>query len=69
MTYQQANDKLKELLTPEFMEKLIEVARLSGWQYAADFTEVQGWIDTLYSLTTGEELPIGSLDPYDKEEI
>lgn len=64
MTEQEQQNKLKELLTEDFITKLIEVAKLYGW--SGDAIEIAGFVEGLYYHANGKPLET-DLEPYEIE--
>lgn len=59
MKKSEQEQKLKELLTPEFLARITEVARLAGWDYSSDYHEVCVFLENLHSLA---EVPTPDLN-------
>lgn len=53
MKEKEAENRIKELVDQEFLDKLVEVARIYGW--SGDYTEVCKFIEEISSIT---RLPI-----------
>lgn len=62
-TYLEADEKVKSLLTQEFLETLTEIAKIYGW--SGDYSEIYSFIEWLYKFTN---LPLPDLNPYDLTE-
>ena len=60
-TYEERDNKIKEIADKEFLDKLIEVAKLTGW--SNDYYEVSAFVGEVYTIATGAMFPI--TDPYD----
>jgi len=60
MTYQEGKSRLKELADKEFLEKLIEVGKISGW--SVDYVEIVEFITNLHNIAG---LPVPDLNPYE----
>ena len=46
MTYTEAENKIKELLDKEFLDKLLEIGKLYGW--SGDYVEIGYFIEKLH---------------------
>jgi hypothetical protein len=46
MTYTEAENKIKELLDKDFLEKLLEIGKLYGWR--GDYVEIGYFIEQLH---------------------
>lgn len=46
MTHTEAEEKIKEIIDIEFLNKLAEVGRLYGWR--GDYVEIGGFIEELH---------------------
>lgn len=46
MTYTEAENKIKELLDNEFLDKLLEIGKLYGW--SGDYVEIGSFIEQLH---------------------
>ncbi len=46
MTYSEAENKIKELLDKEFLDRLAEIGRLYGW--SGDYCEIRSFIKELH---------------------
>lgn len=65
MTHEEADKRIGELATPEFMDKLCEIVKLLGW--GGRYIEIDGFVRSIHALmATDYELP--NTDPYEKEE-
>ena len=60
MTEKESEQKYKEICTPEFLEKLVEISRMYGWE--GDYIEIQVFVEDMHRYG-GVELPI--LEPYE----
>ena len=46
MTFDESEDKIKELLDKEFLDKLLEIGKLFGW--SGDYIEISNFIEELH---------------------
>ena len=60
MTQEDIDNKLKELVTPEFLSTLTEVSKLYGW--SGDFIEIFNFVEDLHSI---KGIKIDSYEPYE----
>ena len=60
MTQEDIDNKLKELVTPEFLSTLTEVSKLYGW--SGDFIEIFNFVEDLHSI---KGINIDSYEPYE----
>jgi hypothetical protein len=58
--YKEAAEKLKPLLTDEFLTTLTEAAKIYGWD--GDYTEIASFVGNLHEAA-GKEKP--NLEPYE----
>jgi hypothetical protein len=59
MTYEQAEEKIKQLADKEFLAKLVEIAKLYGWH--GDYIEIGEFVSELHRYG---EMPVPDLEPY-----
>lgn len=46
MTFDESEDKIKKLLDKEFLDKLLEIGKLYGWN--GDYIEISSFIEDLH---------------------
>jgi len=59
MTEDIKNEQIKQLVTPEFLETLGEVAKLYGW--SGDYVEISNFVESLYEIKNIKHI---SEEPY-----
>lgn len=62
MTESEAEKRIEQLLTAEFLTTLTEIAKLYGWN--GDYCEIGGFVEQLHMA---KRLPIPDLEPYNLE--
>lgn len=59
MTYDQADEKIKQLADNQFLAKLVEIAKCYGWR-GGDYEEIATFVDGLHEIA-GKDRPIASI--------
>lgn len=65
MTYDQSDERIRAIATEDFLQKLVEIARVGGWSISSDYTEVQNFVENVFAVC-GKDVP--DLTPIELED-